>query len=307
MEEIDLDFVAVVDHRQMRGFFLPEWDEKRFIIGTEPAGTVTDSNACIDALYSNEFHYNMLFKNKNDLSAVLENFPEFEFKGDILNGSFSYPSFTKKRLRELVNFVQGIGGIFVHPHPKTMLASPDPLDYYFGENTYLETLYGTYDSNASFRNYELWVTLLNMGKKIFTSGGSDTHRDPSNDVVSVFYSDTQSGDAFFEIMKSGDFTVGAVGIKMCIDGHKMGSTLKYKDGMVLTLIVDDFYKHELKDNTAYELRIYTDKGLCYSSMFNGKKSQKLALIVQKRLYYRAEVFDLTHGYRVAIGNPIWLK
>lgn len=307
MDEIGVDFVAVVDHRQMRGFFLPEWDDSRFIIGTEPAGTITDSNACIDAPNAKEFHYNMLFKNKNDLALVLDNFPEFEFKGDKLNGSFIYPSFTKARLSELVEFIHGIGGVFVHPHPKTMLASPDPLDYYFGEKTYLETLYESYGSNASFKNYELWVTLLNMGKRIFASGGSDTHGNPSNKVVSVFYSNKKSGDAFFDIMKSGDFTVGAIGMKMCIDGHKMGAAIEYKDSMVLTLILDDFYKNEFKDNTAYELRIYSDKGLCYRSVFNGKHEQRIALEVQKRKYYRAEVFDLTHGYRVAIGNPIWLK
>jgi hypothetical protein len=42
-------------------------------------------------------------------------------------------------------------------------------------------------------------------------------------------------------------------------------------------------------------------------MFNGKKPQEISLKVQKRMYYRAEVFDLTHGYRVSIGNPIWLN
>ena len=307
MDEIGVDFAAVVDHKQMRGFFLPEWDEKRFIIGTEPAGTVTDSNACIDAPNATEFHYNMLFKDKNDLALVLANFPEYGFKGDRLTGKFEYPDFTKQRISELVSFIHSIGGMFVHPHPKTMLASLDPTDYYFGEYTYLETLYGTYESNASFKNYDLWVTLLNMGKKVFTSGGSDTHGNPSNKVVSVFYSDIQSGDAFFDIMKSGDFTVGAVGMKMSISGHKMGSTVKYEEGMELTLVLDDFYKNELKENTAYELRIYTDKGLCYASTFNGKKCQKLAIKVQKRRYYRAEVFDITHGYRVAIGNPIWLE
>ena len=116
----------------------------------------------------------------------------------------------------------------------------------------------------------------------------------------------KSGKAFYDKMHSADYAVGAVGMKMCIDGNPMGSEIEYKDGMTLCLRLDDFYKHELKDGTAYELRIYTDKGLTYASMFNGKKPQEISLKVQKRMYYRAEVFDMTHGYRVSVGNPIWL-
>ena len=50
----------------------------------------------------------------------------------------------------------------------------------------------------------------------------------------------------------------------------------------------------------------TDKGLAYASQFDGKEEQALTLAVQDRAYYRAEVIDLTHGYRVAVGNPIGL-
>ena len=79
-----------------------------------------------------------------------------------------------------------------------------------------------------------------------------------------------------------------------------------EDGMELYLRVGDFFSHQWQENTAYELRIYSDKGLVYKSLFNGKETQKIALKCQKRAFYRAEVVDLTHGYRVAVGNPIWL-
>lgn len=46
--------------------------------------------------------------------------------------------------------------------------------------------------------------------------------------------------------------------------------------------------------------------LAYSSLYNGKQSQALSMKVEKRAFYRAEVYDLTHDCRVAIGNPIWL-
>ncbi len=304
MDEKKLDFAAVVDHRQMRGFFLPEWDEERFIIGTEPGTSIIDLNACRQNQRS--VHYNMLFPHKYGLAMVLANFPEFEFRGDELTGSFIYPKFTKERFYKLTRYVQSIGGIMVHPHPKTMLSSDDPLDYYFGEHTFIETIYEHYSSHASIRNYDLWVALLALGKRVYASGGSDTHGDVSNSAVSTFYTGEKSGRAFFNKMRSGDFTVGAVGIKMCIDGHPMGSEVAYSEGMELTLRLDDFYPPAWQEDTAYELRIYTDRGLAYASMYSGKMPQALALEVKQRAFYRAEVFDLTHGYRVAIGNPIWL-
>jgi hypothetical protein len=116
----------------------------------------------------------MLFPHKYALSMVLANFPEFEFSGDELSGSFKYPGFTKERFFELTEFVHSLGGMMVHPHPCTMMYSKDPVDYYFGEHTYLETLYETYDSHASFKNYDLWVKLLALGKHVYASGGSDT-------------------------------------------------------------------------------------------------------------------------------------
>jgi hypothetical protein len=93
---------------------------------------------------------------------------------------------------------------------------------------------------------------------------------------------------------------------MCIGDKPMGSEIPFEEGMKLNIRIGDFYKHELQDNTAYEFRVYTDKGLAYSSIYNGKQPQTITLEVQKRMYYRAEVFDLTHGYRVAVSNPIWL-
>lgn len=304
MDRIGIDFAAVVDHRQMRGFFLPEWDEERFIIGTEPSARINGLNAVVDGY--NDIHYNMLFPHKYGLAMVLANFPEFGFKGDELTGSFGYPSFTKERFMELTKFVQSIGGMMVHPHPKTMMASRDPMDYYVGEHMYLETLYCTFDSHVSFKNYDLWVALLAAGKHVYTSGGSDTHRAPSNAVVSTFYTKEKSGKAFFDQMRTGDYTVGCVGMKMLIDGNPMGSENAYKENMLLKLVLGDYFAPRFEENTAYELRIYTDKGLAYSSVFSGKEPQKLALKVKPRAFYRAEVFDLTHGYRVAVGNPIWL-
>ena len=304
MDEKQVDFAIVVDHRQMRGFFLPEWDEERFVYGTEPG---TSIEGLTQVHYGQKsVHYNMLFPHKYSLAMVLLNFPEFEFRGDELTGSFRYPKFTKERFLELTAFVQSIGGIMVHPHPKTMLSSDDPLDYYLGEHTHQEVIYGSRGTAASFKNYELWVKLLKAGKHVYASSGSDTHGKVSNAALSTFYTEERSGSAFLAQMRTGDYTAGEIGIKMCIDGHPMGSELTYRDGMVLTLRAEDMFAPAWQPNTVYELRIVTDRGVAYRSRFNGKEKQAVSLKVENRAFYRAEIFDVTHGVWFAHGNPIWL-
>ena len=304
MDEIGLDFALVVDHRQMRGFFLPEWDTDRFVYGTEPGGNITDLKAARHG--ASGFHYNMLFRNKYDLAMVLANFPEYKFQGDELTGKFGYPKFTRERFDELVAYIHKIGGMIVHPHPASIMCSDDPSDYSFGEYTYFETLYSTPESRDTQQNYKVWCKMLDAGLHVYAAGGSDTHSAPSNKVVSTFYCPERTATACFDCMKTGDYTVGGFGMKMCIDGKPMGTRMTYRDGMKLTLRVDDYFAPGMKDKTAYELRILTDEGLAYASVFNGKEPQALSLEVQKRRFYRAEVFDLTHGHLVAVGNPIWL-
>lgn len=306
MDREQLDFVALVDHRQMRGFFLPAWDDRRMIIGTEPGTRITDLRECRHN--QSEIHYNMLFPHKYGLAMVLANFPEFEFRGDELTGSFKYPRFTVARFQELCKYVESIGGIVVHPHPKTMMASSDPLDYYecFGEHSFLETLYGTYESAASKRNYELWKQILAAGKHMYTSCGSDSHGAVTHSAPATFYTKEKNGLAFFNQMKSADFAAGAFGMKMMIDGHPMGSEIAAREGQILLLEIADFFAPAFKENTAYELRVYSDEGLCYAARFNGKCPQKLALKLKKRRFYRAEIYNVTQNYRMGIGNPIWL-
>ncbi|MBR4972478.1 MAG: hypothetical protein IKY59_05860, partial [Oscillospiraceae bacterium] len=171
MDERQMDFAILVDHRQMRGYFLPEWDEERFLYGTEPGTKITDlEDTCCTTRW---LHYNMIFPHKYGLAMVLANFPEFKFRGNELTGSFSYPDFSRERIREIAAYVRSIGGCMVHAHPKNLLASTVPMDYYLGEWSYLETLVGNYRTQASFKSYDLWAELLQMGKHVYTSAGSD--------------------------------------------------------------------------------------------------------------------------------------
>ena len=304
MDALEIDFAAVVDHRQMRGFFLPEWDDLRFLIGTEPGATIENFNASRHGMRG--IHYNMLFPHKYGLAMVLANFPEFKFSGDELTGSFKYFTATKERYMELFEYVRSIGGMVVHPHPKQLLVSNDPLDYYIGEHTYLETIYGSVYGHATRKNYQLWQDILALGKRVYASGGSDSHSVAMNTALSSFYTKERAIPAFYERMRAGDFNVGSVGIKMCIDEHPMGSEIEYRDGMKLSVRIEDFFHHEWRENTVYALRVFTDKGIAYCSEFNGKEPQELQLEVQKRDFYRVDVYDITHDCVVAVGNPIWM-
>jgi hypothetical protein len=288
----------------MRGFFLPEWDTDRFVYGTEPGGKILDLKACRHNQCG--FHYNMIFRNKYDLLMLLANFPEYKFQGDELTGTFGYPKFTRERFDELVAFIHSRGGMITHPHPADIMCSDDPADYSFGEYTYFETLYGSLTSPMAEPNIRIWRSMLDAGLHVYAAGGSDTHGDPSVAVVSTFYCTERTADAAFDCMKSGDYTVGGFGLKMCIDGKPMGTRMAYRDKMKLTLRIDDYFRKNMKEGAAYELRILTDKGLAYSSIFDGSAPQALSLEVQKRRFYRAEIYDLTNKYYVAIGNPIWL-
>ena len=302
MDELGIDFAIMVDHRQMRGYFLPEWDDTRFLYGTEPGGSFSDRKE----LPNNTFHYNMIFPHKYGLAMVLANFPEFKFQGDELTGFFGYPSFTKERFEELNTYIRSIGGMLVHAHPKLLLASNDPLDYYCGEYSYLETIVNGYAAHGAYRACDLWEQVLATGKHMYASGGSDTHGNVTNGCLATFYTKQRYHKDFVDRMYVGDYAVGGVGVKMMIDEHPMGSRIAYKKGMKLTLRVGDFHHATWKEDTAYQLQILSDEGVVYEEMFNGKHPQAVSIEVQKRRFYRVVVWDLTRRYRVCVSNPIWL-
>ncbi len=304
MDEVGLDFAVLVDHRQMRGYFLPEWNKERFVMGTEPGTTIKEMGDPDAAMAT--MHYNMVFPHEYGLAMVLANFPEFKFQGDELTGKFGYPSFTLTRIRELNDYIRSIGGVLSHAHPKILMASADPLDYYLGEWSYLEIFTWCYDSGASYKNYDLWCDILATGKHMYASAGSDTHSAVNANCLSTFYTKKRFHTDFMDRIRVGDYAVGGIGLKMMIDGNPMGSQIEYKDGMKLNIRVDNFHKRVWRPDTAYELQVWTDEGLAYASMFNGKEPQELTLEVQKRKFYRVVIEDLTHKYRVLVGNPIWL-
>ncbi len=296
-----LDFAAIVDHKQMRHFFLPEWDEKYCICGTEPGLSISDRPGI-----GGKLHYTMIFPDKTGLAKVFEAFPEFEFTGTKEEGRYIYHKFNSKRFCELGEYIWSIGGLMSHAHPRQVMVSDDPMDYYFGDHVALETVHENVNSFSTKQNRDLWISLLKMGKRVRTHGSSDTHREAKNCAITTVYAPKHHSTDIFNTIRSGDCTAGAVGIQMSIDDCVMGGHLPYRDGQQLLIKVGHFYPALKKADTVYCLKVYTDRGLAYASEFNGEMPQELALPVQKRSYYRVEITNESDNLIVALSNPIWL-
>jgi len=301
LKTFGLDFAAIVDHHQIRHCLLPEWDDM-LICGTEPSNALNDPNRPMRA---RKMDYCMLFQHPSDYFRVMEAFPEFKFTGGP-DGHNGYPSHTPERMAELSRFIYSLGGLMVHAHPKQLMASDDPLDYYFGDYMPLETIVGHANSFDTVQNRNLWESLLKLGKRVHTHGMSDTHVEAKNCALTTVYAREKKGAAVLREVREGDCAAGSIGVKMAINGARMGSSLPYREGLTLAVKLDDYYKPTMLDDTVYCLKVYTDQGLAYASEFDGKQPQQLVIPVQNRKYYRVEVTNESDGHFVSISNPIWL-
>ncbi len=298
MKALNIDFAAILDHKQVRHMYLPEWEDGIFIGGSEPGTAISDSKAEIGKM-----HYNMLFENAAPLEKLLEKFSEYEFEGG-KEGHFIYPKFTTERFCELIDTVKEMGGFFVHPHPKQIMVSPDALDYWFRDETGLEVFYGAADSEDTENNYALWTALLALGKRVWATAGGDGHASVSDKALTTIYAEQKSNKVYLSHLRAGDMTCGAVGIQMCIGDTKMGGVCAF-DGKRLVLRVGDFHKSVCFADHTYRVDIINDKGMVQSVDMTAKVPLYFALDTTACKFYRVEVFDTTLDKRIALGNPIW--
>jgi len=301
LKALGLDFAAIVDHRQIRHCLLPEWDDM-LICGTEPGHTLKDESRPMRA---RKMDYCLLFQHPSDYFRVMEAFPEFNFTGGP-DGHNGYPDITPERVAQMSRFVYSLGGLMVHAHPKQLMASDDPLHYYFGDYMPLETIVGHANSFDTVQNRNLWESLLKLGKRVSTHGMSDSHREAKNCALTTVYARERKGASILREVREGNCAAGSIGVKMAICGARMGSSLPYREGLTLAVMLDDYYTPTMLDDTVYCLKVYTDRGLAYASEFDGKQPQTLVLPVLDRKYYRVEVTNESDGHFVSISNPIWL-
>ena len=298
LRALKMDFAAILDHRQVRHMFQPEWEDGLFIPGTEPGTKITDSKA-----RSPYMHYNILLPDRDLLADLLAEFPEYEFTGGV-EGHFTYPSFTRERFGELIDAVKARGGFFVHPHPKQVMESDDPTDYWFRDGTGLEVFYIGMDTPETRANYPLWTDLLRAGKRVFATAGCDLHAEPHDTALTTIYAEAHSAKAYLPRLAAGDFTCGAVGIRMCVGETTMGGTCEF-NGQRLVVCVGDLHDSVRLPDHEFRADIMDENGVVLSGPVSPNEKTWFSCDASNAKLWRAEVFDVTRDLRIAIGNPIW--
>lgn len=300
MKRLEMDFTGLLDHRQVRHMYLPSFDPEYFLYGTEPGALWTDRNL--------PFHYLMIVPEPECLIRVMEAFPDvFEFTGGT-EGTYKDTKTTEKRFREVVKAVEAEGGVVVHPHPKQVMQSDDPMDYCFGDHPVIETIY-TCDVHSLLnidteQAYHLFMDMLDKGCKVINTASEDCHRIPANMALNTVYTSRKHGRAFFDCLRSGDLTAGFMGIKMCIGDTCVGGTAPYSPGSTLLLEVNDAHRQNFDPNDTYRLDLLSDQGLVWSGPIT--LPFRLAVKAEDRRFYRAVVIRESDNAPAAIGNPIWL-
>ena len=310
MEPKLIDFACIVDHKQTSHMRLDEWDETIFVGGSEPATTILDEH-----LKQGNMHYNMIINDPDKLEEFLLAHEEYNLHEDTERNpgfnTFKYAKFSGERFREVVADLLAIGGFFVQVHPlfSSYLQSDDPLDYWYGDYTGFEIYTSTSHDyttahEAMIKAKATWVAMLDAGKIVFATCGSDDHRDSSVYSLSTFYSPQKHSDAYLELMRKGDFTAGPVGIRMAMGDVVTGGQTDFA-GKRLVISVADWHPQAIDKDSKYRLDIYNEKGLVGSVDLNGTEPQYFAIDAEDCRYYRAEVYDVTNDYWFSAGNPIW--
>lgn len=299
MEALKLDFAAILDHKQVKHMYAPQWKDGLFLGGTEPGTSIVDADAEHKGV-----HYNMLFENAEPLMELLSEFPEYNFTGGP-EGHFDYPTFTRARFAELAEAVDKKGGFFVHPHPKQLMRAEDPLQYWFRDGMGIEVIYESLDDDRTHANYKLWCDLLALGKKVYATAGCDKHECCQDTALTTIYANEKTNKAYLERLREGDFVAGPVGIKMCIGDTRMGGTAEFA-GAKLIACAGDFHRSVIVPERSYRLDILDNEGVVASKEFKfGEPSYITVNTKDTADFYRAEVVDLYTNVKIAIGNPIW--
>ena len=298
MRALHMDFAAILDHKQIRHMYQSVWEDGLFIPGTEPGTHITDSAAEEKAM-----HYNILLPCRGDLEPLLERFPEYQFSGGT-EGHFKYPDFTRARFGELIDAIRERGGLFVHPHPRQLMRSNDPGDYWFRDGTGIEVFYISMDSEETKADYALWVDLLAAGKRVWACAGCDLHSEPHDTALTTLYAESKSARSYLSHLSAGDFTCGPVGVRMAIGDTRTGGSCSF-NGQKLTVCVGDFHISVSDPAHEYRADILNDRGAVLSGPVFPGKDNWFSLDAGDCAFYRAEVFDVTRGLRIAVGNPIW--
>lgn len=300
MEAQEMDFATILDHKQVRHMYLPEWDDSIFIGGTEPGGHIkTEDGEVVGVL-----HYNMVFSDPKQLEGLLEEFAEYEFTGGP-EGHFRYRSFKKSRFGELIDAVKRRGGFFVLPHPRQVTyGSECAKDWWFRDEVGIEVTYVSLDSIHTQNNYPVWIELLNQGARMWVCAGGDKHACAHDWALTSIYTEEKNSACYLRHLRKGDFTAGPIGIQMCVGDMQMGGMCNF-DEKRLVIGVGKFHKSVRNPEHKYRLDVWTDEEIVYSQEISCEEPTYISMDAGDCKFYRVEIYDTTRDLRLALGNPIW--
>lgn len=305
-DSLHMDFIGLMDHRQVRHMYLDAFTPEHFLYGTEPAMSWNEPHtAC---------HYLMIFQNLGDLETVLEKYPEvYDYEGGV-EGHFVYKRIDFAKFLEIGQFVLSLGGAFVNAHPMQQIKCDDINFFDFGDRTAIETIYTGNHPDVlnphTVENYKLWLKMLDAGKRIYNTATADAHYEPTNSGINTVYTLDPICAEYVQRLREGDLNAGCVGIQMTLGNFKgfvpMGGTIPYADDLTLCLRVADGHPDRFGDPADYRVDIFSDEGLAYSVPLTALPFT-CAIKAQNRRFYRAEVIRTADGSPAAIGNPIWIR
>ena len=317
MTRLSIDFTTLVDHKQSVHMYLDDWDNNIFVGGSEPGTSVSDGG-------SGSFHFNMIFADPEKLEEAFT-FGGYKLK-DYENGEGKYfedyVGFKVATFTALTEKVYELGGLLVHVHPKydKYMVSDDPLDYYFGSDK-APMGFEIHTGNSKPYNmvykdneeaYQTWVDLLEAGKWVYATAGSDKHDLPNPGALTTLYSDRKHADAYLALMRSGDFAPGWVGIRMTMTGVTMGGKVDFTNKKLI-FSVGDIYQGDknepnpiyVADHT-YRVELYDDGGLVSQSVIDPTVTTYFEANANSNAkFYRIVVWDDTAATRIGVSNPIW--
>lgn len=276
--------------------------------------------------------------------------PEEYNEPDGLLDRIYYPDWTKSEFATMVEKFYDAGGLIVEVHPDypSYIKSTDPMDYCFSEDAgsaenaamgfeistanYGYTPSRTYNEQA----YQLWLDMLEGGKKVYATYGDDTHKLPTAMSMTTIYAPEGANAAYYmQMMHDGNFAPGWVGIRMMIGDTQMGGTADSFEGQRLVFSIGDMYEandysrmYRDKKNEdqiltwepgydascTYTVRLYDDSGLLQESEVNPSEMNYYAFDAEPDAkFYRVEVWveklnedgTTAHRYRCGVSQPIW--
>ncbi len=298
LAELEMDFQAILDHRQVKHMYLPEWDDTLFIGGTEAATGST--------------HYNLIVPEVKVLETILQKYPQYAFTGGkngvaMEDGTFDYNSIGKDTMYEIIADLKAAGGMFVLAHPmQTGAIKAGPDSYFYGDYTGVEVFYKDSANEESKENYDLWTALLAKGRRVWATAGCDLHNLPDAKALTTVYAEEKTAKSILSHAAAGDFVCGFAGIRMCMGETKMGSSTDF-DGKTLILSVGDYYKSVKRDDRTYRIDIISDQGVVASLYTEDSETHYFAFNADENAkFYRVEVHDEKRkNSLIAIGQPIW--